>query len=166
MTEDIFDVVDSNDQVIDQRPRSEVHRLGLQHRAIHLLVFNSKGELFLQKRSMKKDCFPGTWDSSASGHVDSGEDYDTCALREPREELGLKLEAVPERLFKVDACEETGQEFLWVYRLQHEGPFDLDAEEISEGGWFSPAQIENWITNSPIEFAPAFILIWQILGKK
>ena len=166
MTEDIFDVVDSNDQVIDQRPRSEVHRLGLQHRAIHLLVFNSKGELFLQKRSMKKDCFPGTWDSSASGHVDSGEDYDTCALREPREELGLKLEAVPERLFKVDACEETGQEFLWVYRLQHEGPFDLDAEEISEGGWFSPAQIENWITNSPIEFSPAFILIWQILGKK
>ena len=87
MTEEIFDVVDSNDQVIDQRPRSEVHRLGLLHRAIHLLVFNSKGELFLQKRSMKKDCFPGTWDSSASGHVDSGEDYDICALREHLEEL-------------------------------------------------------------------------------
>ena len=165
MTEEIFDVVDSNDQVIEQRPRSEVHRLGLLHRAIHLLVFNSKGELFLQKRSMKKDCFPGTWDSSASGHVDSGEDYDICALREPLEELGIKLETVPERLFKVDACEETGQEFVWVYRLQHEGPFDLDAEEISEGGWFSPAQIENWIANTPKEFAPAFILIWQKINE-
>jgi len=54
MSEEIFDVVDANDQVIGQQPRSEVHRLGLRHRAIHLLVFNAKGELFLQKRSMKK----------------------------------------------------------------------------------------------------------------
>ena len=92
MTEEIFDVVDADDRVIDQQPRSEVHRLGLRHRAIHLLVFNAAGELFLQKRSMKKDCFPGTWDSSASGHVDSGESYDACALREPPEELGLELE--------------------------------------------------------------------------
>ena len=59
MTEEIFDVVDADDRVIDQQPRSEVHRLGLRHRAIHLLVFNAAGELFLQKRSMKKDCFPG-----------------------------------------------------------------------------------------------------------
>ena len=48
MTEEIFDVVDADDRVIDQQPRSEVHRLGLRHRAIHLLVFNAAGELFLQ----------------------------------------------------------------------------------------------------------------------
>jgi len=164
MSEEIFDVVDTNDQVIDQQPRSEVHRLGLRHRAIHLLVFNDNGELFLQKRSIKKDCFPGTWDSSASGHVDTGEDYNACALREPREELGLELETVPERLFKLDACEETGQEFCWVYRLKHEGPFLLDPEEISEGGWFSPEKINSWIAKSPEEFAPAFILIWRHLS--
>ena len=163
MTEEIFDVVDANDQVIDQKPRSEVHRLGLRHRAIHLLVFNSQEELFLQKRSKTKDCFPDTWDSSASGHVDTGEDYDTCALREPREELGLVLSTVPERLFKLDACEETGQEFCWVYRLKHEGPFQLDPEEISEGGWFSPEEINNWIALAPKEFAPAFLLIWRRL---
>ena len=112
MSEEIFDVVDANDQVIGQQPRSEVHRLGLRHRAIHLLVFNAKGELFLQKRSMKKDCFPGTWDSSVSGHVDAGEEYGACALREPREEIGLELAAVPQRLFKIDACEATAQEFV------------------------------------------------------
>ena len=165
MTEEIFDVVDANDQVIDQQPRSEVHRLGLRHRAIHLLVFNAAGELFLQKRSMKKDCFPGTWDSSASGHVDSGESYDACALREPLEELGLKLEAVPERLFKLDACEETGQEFCLVYRLEHEGPFQLDPDELSDGGWFSPEKIKDWIVKAPDEFAPAFVLIWRLLDK-
>ena len=165
MTEEIFDVVNECDEVIGQQPRSEVHRMGLRHRAIHLLVYNSIGELFLQKRSIKKDCFPDTWDSSASGHLDSGEDYDNCILREPREELGLKLKQPPERLFKIDACVETGQEFVWVYKLFHEGPFQLDPEEISDGGWFSIREIDDWIAASPKDFAPAFVLIWQLLKK-
>ena len=165
MSEEIFDVVDANDQVIGQQPRSEVHRLGLRHRAIHLLVFNAKGELFLQKRSMKKDCFPGTWDSSVSGHVDAGEEYGACALRETREEIGLELAAVPERLFKIDACEATGQEFVWVYRCEHEGPFQLDPDELSDGGWFAPKKIIDWIAASSEDFAPAFVLIWRLLNK-
>ena len=161
MSEEIFDIVDENDEIIGQRPRSEVHQLGLLHRAIHLLVYNSKGELFLQKRSKQKDCFPNTWDSSASGHLDSGENYDDCIIREPKEELGLELSQPPERLFKINACEETGQEFVWIYRLQHEGPFQLDPEEISDGGWFTLDKIDEWISKTPEDFAPAFILIWQ-----
>ena len=51
----MFDVVNDRDEVIGQEPRPEVHRLGLRHRAVHVLVFNSRGEVFLQKRSMKKD---------------------------------------------------------------------------------------------------------------
>ena len=90
MPEEIFDVVNDRDEVIDRKPRSEVHRLGLLHRAVHVLVFNSHGQIFLQKRSMKKDRQPGVWDSSASGHVDSGEDYDTTAVREVWEEIGLR----------------------------------------------------------------------------
>ena len=76
MSEEIFDVVNERDEVIGQQPRSEVHRLGLMHRAVHVLVFNAAGQVFLQKRSMKKDRQPGLWDSSASGHMDTGEDYD------------------------------------------------------------------------------------------
>jgi len=91
MPEDIFGVVNERDEVVDCQPRSVVHRLGLKHRAAHVLVFSSRGEVFLQKRSMKKDRQPGLWDSSASGHVDSGEDYDACAARELREEIGLNL---------------------------------------------------------------------------
>ena len=91
MPEEIFDVVNERDEVIDRQPRSEVHRLGLKHRAVHVLVFNSRGETFLQKRSMTKDREPGKWDSSTSGHVDSGEDYDACAVRELREEIGLTI---------------------------------------------------------------------------
>src|SRR5437870_4184219 len=112
MNEEIFDVVSEHDEVIGQQTRREVHRLGLQHRAIHVLIFNQRGEIFLQKRSITKDTFPGAWDSSASGHLDTGETYDACAVRELREELGVSLGGPLEKLFKVAACPETDQEHI------------------------------------------------------
>lgn len=166
MNEEIFDVVNERDEVIGREPRREVHRRGLKHRAVHVLIFNARGELFLQKRSMRKDCFPGTWDSSASGHLDCGEDYDACAIREVREELGHPLGGAPERLFKIAACAETGQEFCWVYRGVAEGPFTLQPEEIEAGGWFSPASLDQWLKERPAEFAPAFRLIWQEITRR
>src|SRR5437764_15031849 len=116
MSDEIFDVVNENDEVIGRESRSRVHQQGLRHRAVHVLVFNSAGQPFLQKRSASKDTFPGVWDSSASGHLCSGEDYDSCAVRELQEEIGLAISSPPERLFKMDECEETGQEHVWVYR--------------------------------------------------
>jgi isopentenyldiphosphate isomerase len=129
-----------------------------------VLVFNARGGLFLQKRSMTKDTFPGAWDSSASGHLDSGEDYDACAVRELREELGLILPAPPRRLFKIEACAATGQEFVWVYRLESEGRFTLHPEEIERGEWFAPARLTELIRQRPQDFATGFILIWQRLA--
>jgi isopentenyl-diphosphate delta-isomerase type 1 len=159
--EEIFDVVNERDEVVDQRPRSEVHRLKLLHRAVHVLVFNGRGQVFLQKRSLRKDCFPGTWDSSASGHLDRGEAYDACAVRELREEIGLSVDRVPERLFRVEACADTGHEFVWVYRTLSEGPFRLQPEEVDEGAWFCPEEVDRWIASRPAEFASAFPLIWR-----
>lgn len=160
MAEEIFDVVNDADEVIGAAPRSEVHRRGLKHRAVHVLVFNSAGEVFLQKRSMLKDCFPGVWDSSASGHLDRGEAYDACALREVREELGLELAQVPQRLFKIDACAGTGQEFVWIYRCRSEGPFRLQPEEIDDGGWYAPRRLTAWLLERPEDFAASVPLIW------
>jgi isopentenyldiphosphate isomerase len=162
MPEDIFDVVNERDEVIDARPRSYVHANGLLHRAVHVLVFNSRGEIFLQKRSMKKDRQPGVWDSSCSGHVDSGEIYDATAVRELGEELGLKINAPPKRLFKVDACAETDAEFVWVYQCESEGPFALHPDEIETGKWFAPAAVARWVTERPADFASAFVLIWKL----
>lgn len=163
MGEEIFDVVDEYDQVVGQRPRSEVHRLKLSHRAVHVLVFNGRSQLFLQKRSMLKDCFPGTWDSSASGHLDRGESYDACAVRELHEELGMELSTPPVRLFYVAACPETGFEFVWVYRCESEGPFRLQPEEIDRGEWFDAGVITAWIDRRPEDFASGFVLIWRRL---
>ena len=161
MSEEIFDVVNERDEVTGQAPRREVHARGLWHRAVHVLVYNAQGQVFLQKRSHKKDTAAGLWDSSSSGHVDSGEEYDPCAVREVREEIGLHLEQPPARLFKVDACRETGWEFCWIYRCESEGPFQLHPEEIETGGWFAPEHVTRWVRERPQEFAPAFVLIWQ-----
>ena len=163
---EIFDVVNDCDEVIGRARRDEVHRRGLMHRATHVLVFNSRGQLFLQKRSLKKDRQPGLWDSSASGHLDSGEDYDGCAVRELREELGLELSAPLERLFKLAASLETDQEHLWVYRCHAEGPFELNAEEIERGGWFTAEELTKWIAEKPQEFASAMRLIWERMGGR
>jgi len=165
MAEEIFDIVNERDEVIGRKPRSEVHARGLLHRAIHVLVFNARGEIFLQKRSMKKDRQPGVWDSSCSGHVDSGEDYDQTAVRELREEIGLSLSATPEKLFKLDACAETDAEFVWVYRCQHNGPFHLHPDEIETGDWFAPDYVSRWIKEKPEELATAFIYIWKLFAS-
>lgn len=167
MAEEMFDVVNEQDEVVGSRPRSEVHRLGLLHRAVHVLVFNRRGEIFLQKRSMKKDRQPGLWDSSASGHLDSGEDYDACAVREAREEIGLTLNPAPQRLFKLPASAGTDQEHVWVYRAQSEGPFTLAPEEIERGAWFTADEVSRWLWARPEEFAGAFRVIWEkVVGGK
>ena len=163
MSEEIFDVVNERDEVIGRETRSEVHRLGLLHRAIHVLVFDSCGQVFLQKRSLKKDRQPGLWDSSASGHLDSGEDYDAAAVREVREEIGLRLNATPPRLFKLAASAQTDHEHLWVYRCEAEGPFTLAPDEIERGGWFGAEEVTRWVAQRPQDFATAFLLIWSRL---
>lgn len=163
--DEVFDVVNDRDEVIGRETRARVHQLGLKHRAVHVLVFNRRAELFLQKRSMKKDTFPGAWDSSASGHLDAGEHYDACAIRELREEIGLKLDRAPSRLFKIDACAETGQEFVWVYRCESEGPFTLHPEEIITGEWFTPGRISLGMAERPQEFASALLFIWKRLDS-
>ena len=163
MTEEIFDIVNEQDEVIGRAPRKEIHARGLRHRAVHVLVSNKRGDVFLQKRSMLKDTAKGKWDSSASGHLDSGEDYDACAGRELREEIGLSVKKTPERILRIAACEETGWEFVWVYRCQSEGPFELHPEEIERGEWFKPEFVTKWVAARPEDFARAFVLIWQTL---
>ena len=88
--------------------------------------------------------------------------YDDCAVREVREEIGLTLAQTPERLFKIDACLETGWEFCWIYRCTSEGPFTLHPEEIETGAWFAPEAVTKWVSEKPRDFASAFVLLWNI----
>jgi len=160
-SEELFDVVDEGDRVVRQATRREVHARGWRHRAVHVLVFNRAGEVFLQKRSLRKDLAPGLWDSSCSGHLDAGEGYDAAAWRELREELGLQLPHPPARWFRVEAGAATANEFVWVYRTAAEGPFTLDPEEIERGEWRMPAEVSRRMETKPADYSPAFKFIWM-----
>jgi 16S rRNA (adenine1518-N6/adenine1519-N6)-dimethyltransferase len=160
-----FDVVDEHDQVIGTAPRAEVHARGLLHRATHVLVFNKRGDLLLQQRSALKDVHPGLWDSSASGHLDAGEDYAAAAVRELEEEMGIAGAEVSE-VARIAACEDTGQEFVRVYRTRHDGAIRFPCAEIRSAEWFPVAELEAWLAASPGDFASGFRACWQALKEK
>lgn len=159
---EIFDVVDEQDAVIGQASRGHVHAEKLRHRAVHIFVYNGRGEIFLQKRSRWKDKQPRKWDSSAAGHVNAGDDYDTTAPRELREELGIDAPVL--RTGEIAACRNTGWEFVKIYRAQHDGPFRLPPAEIEYGGFFTVPQVIHWIATRPEDFAKGFVECWQTLA--
>ena len=159
--EDIFDIVNSRDEVVDKAARSLVHRDGHLHRAAHIWLFRRGGEILLQLRSAAKDRHPRTWDSSASGHVDSGEDYFTAANRECCEELGLD-QAPP--LTEIAYCTDTrelDQEFVRIYLGSCDGPFAPKKDEVDELKWLSPGELTQWVRTEPHAFAPSFLHLWN-----
>lgn len=158
---EIFDVVDEQNEVIGQRPRGEVHAEKLRHRAVHIFAFNKRGEIFLQKRSRWKDKQARKWDSSAAGHVNAGQSYEETAQRELEEELGVQ--APVELVGEIDACHNTGWEFVKIYRARHNGPFQLPPSEIECGGFFTIEQVKQWIASRPKDFAKGFLECWQTL---
>ncbi|MFI5357248.1 MAG: NUDIX domain-containing protein [Opitutales bacterium] len=155
-----FDVVNERDEVVRRELRRVVHAQGLWHRAVHVLVFNAAGQVFLQKRALTKDTAPGLWDSSCSGHVDAGEDYDAAAQRELGEELGLHLAEPPPRWLRLEAGKATGWEFVWVYRTGSEGPFVLHPEEIECGEWLVPEVLDRRVAARPQDYSSALREIW------
>ena len=159
---ELFDVVDENDRVLRAEPREIVHVNNLTHRAAHMLLFNSGGELLLQKRSIWKDRNPGRWDSSAAGHVDSGETYLEAARRELGEELGIEAPAL-ERIGKLTPCEKTGQEFIEVFRGVHDGPFVPAPLELETVAFFQLNVVRAWAAGSPQDFSPVFLLCLELL---
>jgi len=162
--EDIFDLVNERDEVIGHAPRSEVHARGLLHRAVHIWIFNSKGECLFQMRSPRKDRFPNTWTSSVSGHVDHGETYLEAAQREIREEVGLKKAVALEEVAYVKACSQTEQEFVRLYMLRHDGPFFAQPDEVATLEWFTPTAIMERMKTSPVEFSPSIVYLWNLHG--
>jgi len=160
-SEEILEVVDHRDRVIGTERRGVIHELGLMHRSAQVLVFNAAGQLFLQKRSIDKDEFPGLWDSSAAGHVNPGESYHECALRELNEELGIDRTEPLTRLFSFSASEATGYEHCSVFSCVHEGPMTLQAEEVAQGKWLTPAEMDRWVADAGRVMTPALCSIWR-----
>ncbi len=158
---EIFDVVDADDQVVGTATRGEVHAQKLIHRAVHVFVLNKRGDLLLQKRSALKDLCPSLWDSSVSGHLDSGEPYETAAIRELEEEMGITLASPLEEIARISPREETGWEHVRLYRARHDGNLRFPSAEVDAAVWFPLTEISAWIASRPADFAPGFLECWK-----
>ena len=130
---------------------------------MHVLVFNGDNEIFMQKRSANKDTWPGAWDASCTGHVDTGETYLEAAHRELQEELGWQPSEDLEFLFKLNPSEATGQEFIEVYRARGCGPFRLNLEEIEVGEWMTWSNLLERIEYTPQLCCSAFRVVVERL---
>jgi len=152
-----LDIVDETDTVIGRAPRDRIHREGHFHRSAHIVLFNSAGQLFVQLRSRFKDTAPGLWDTSAAGHVDSGESYEACAIRELQEELGVTISDDGLRpVGQLQPHERNGFEFTRVYTACSDQVLVLQEEEVEDGRWVSLPELEEWIARAPADFTDVF----------
>lgn len=139
---ELFPVVDEEGTVIGRATRGECHGGShLLHPVVHLHLFNSKGELYLQHRPRWKDIQPDRWDTAVGGHVDLGETIVEALRREAREELGITgfdPEFVCRYLF---SCERE-RELVHVFRTTYDGAV-RPGEEVDEGRFWSPEEIRE-----------------------
>ena len=137
---EIFPVVDEDGNVTGSATRGECHSGSkLLHPVVHLHVFNSAGELFLQKRPEWKDIQPGKWDTAVGGHVDLGECVEEALRREVREELGI-ADFVPERLAQYVFESQRERELVFVYKTTYDDDIN-PSDELDGGRFWSMADI-------------------------
>jgi len=140
---EIFPIVDEEGNVIGSATRGECHSGShILHPVVHLHVFNSKGEVYLQKRPDWKDIQPGKWDTAVGGHIDYGETPETALRREVREELGI-TGFTPEHIGHYVFESQRERELVYVNKTVYDGPVRPSEEELDGGRFWSMAEIRD-----------------------
>lgn len=169
--EELVDVVNEQNEIIGKSSRGEAHRKGLIHRALSVLILNSKGHILLQKRSKNKSVHPLSWDLSTSEHVLAGESYENAGVRSVKEELGVEIDVkivtkttLQKRKHKNGKETIYDNEIVLMLIAMHEGPFVVDESEVSHVQFFSVEEVENMIKNGE-DFTIWFLDEWENVKK-
>lgn len=140
---EMLEIIDDiTGDVIGLAPRKKCHGdPSLVHRSVHVVVYASNGDILLQKRKMTKDIQPGKWDTACGGHLDPGETFETAAVRELAEELGLNLPTESFRyLFDYKVRNTIESENVRVFAITSDGPFQPQESEL-DGVQFYPQDV-------------------------
>lgn len=146
--DELVDVVDEQDRVVGRVTRAEMRRRNLLHRAVYLLIRNSRGDFFVHRRTTTKDVYPGYWDVTVGGVVAAGESYDEAARREVAEEVGIR-DAAPQRLFDVRFADASTRLVGRAFLVRHDGAVTLQTEEVAWGAFVPRAEAERVMRDEP-----------------
>lgn len=146
--DELVTIVDQENNEIGAAHRWEMRARKLPHRATYILVFNSEGELYVQKRTQTKDVFPGYYDVAAGGVVLAGESYEQGAVRELEEELGIG-DALLTELF--DFYYEDEHIRLWgrAFSCVYDGEMVLQEEEVESGEFIKVDEVFQLAETEP-----------------
>ncbi len=143
--EELFPVVDEEGRVTGSIRRGAAHDgTKILHPVVHLHLWNSRGELYLQKRPSWKDIQPGKWDTATGGHVNYGEEVDAALRREVAEELGV-TDYIPKEVGRYVFEGLRERELVYVFETVYDGEVRPAAEELAGGAFFSPSSIKERI---------------------
>lgn len=162
--EEWLPLVNENGEIIGRAPRSACHKgEKLLHPVVHLHVLNNQKHLYLQKRPLNKLIQPGKWDTAVGGHISVGETLETALKREAWEEIGLT--GFSARLVKTYRWDSTVEsELVYVFVSHDYKGIHLHSEEVQEGRFWTPKQIESGIGQHL--FTPNFEYEYQLLKKE
>jgi isopentenyldiphosphate isomerase len=161
--DEIVTIVDEHNRVVGAVPRREMRAKNLPHRSTYILVFNARGELYVQKRTMSKDVFPGYYDPATGGVVLAGESYEQGAVRELAEEMGIR--DVP-LTWLFDFYFTDKHTCVWggAFSCVYEGEINLQAEEVESVALMTSDEILRRSVTEP--FTPdGLYVVRRHIGK-
>ncbi|MBI1831194.1 MAG: NUDIX domain-containing protein [Planctomycetes bacterium] len=145
--DELVDIIDDAGNTVGVVTRREMRAKHLPHRCTYVLVFNARGDLFIHLRTPIKDVYPSYWDVAIGGVLAAGESFAEGARREIREELGVDADAV--ELFPFRYADDRTRVRAMAYRLDHDGPFQLQVEEIVRGEFAPISEILERLARDP-----------------